>query len=86
MHTVELLEEAIDLAKQWGFAVREEWLDGARAGVCQFKGRTWIFIDLSLAPQEQLSNVLAALRSVPNPPQSMLSPALEKILTIPKAA
>jgi hypothetical protein len=86
MHTVELLEEAIDLAKQWGFAVREEWFGGAPSGECQIKGRRWIFVDLSLAPREQLAQVLDALRNVPSPPQSTISPELQSTLNLRKAA
>lgn len=62
MHTVERLDEAIALAEQWGYIVRQEWLGGAAGGVCVIRGQSWIFIDLSLTPGEQCEQVLSALR------------------------
>jgi hypothetical protein len=61
MHTVELIEEAIQLARSLGFNIRQEWLGGAGGG-CEIKGQRWIFVDLSLAPLEQLDQVLSAIR------------------------
>jgi hypothetical protein len=86
MHTVELLEEAIDLAKQWGFVVREDWFGGGRAGACQFHGRNWIFLDLALSPREKLDEVIAALRSVSSPPSCVIRPELERMLYPRRAA
>lgn len=86
MHTVELLEEAIDLAKRLGFVVREDWFGGAPAGACQLKGRRWLFVDLALSPREKLDEVVAVLRSVPIPPDSDVSPQLQAMLTTHKAA
>lgn len=61
MHTVELLEQAIALAEQRGFVVRQDWLAGSAAGACEFNGRRWLLIDLAQSPREQLDLVLAAL-------------------------
>jgi hypothetical protein len=85
MHTVELLDEAIDLAKQMGMVVREEWFSGAAAGACEFKGRRWLFLDLALSPSEKLDVVAAALRSVPIPPGTLVSPPLARLLELRKA-
>jgi hypothetical protein len=63
MHTVELLEEAIGLAQRAGHRVRQEWMGGAGGGGCQINGRKWIFLDLSLAPLDQLDLVLDVLRA-----------------------
>jgi hypothetical protein len=85
MHTVELLDEAIDLAKRTGFVVREEWLGGAPAGACEYKGRRWLFLDLALSPHEKLDVVLAALRSIPIPPSATIGRELMDLLAVRKA-
>jgi hypothetical protein len=62
MHSVELLDEALTLAGEWGYSIRQEWLGGSGGGGCEIKGRKWIFIDLSLTPAEQCEQVVEALR------------------------
>lgn len=65
MHTVEMLERLKELAEQAGYTVRHEWLGGAGGGACQFAGRKWIFVDLSLSVVEQLDQVAGALQDDP---------------------
>ena len=65
MHTVDVLEAALALAKQAGYCVREEWLGGSGGGGCEIQGCKWIFLDLALGPEEQLDHVLDALRHDP---------------------
>jgi len=65
MHTVEMLERLKELAEQAGYTVRHEWLGGAGGGACQFSGRKWIFVDLSLSVVEQLDQVAGALKDDP---------------------
>ena len=65
MHTVEMLQRLKELAETAGYTVRHEWLGGVGGGACQFAGRKWIFIDLSLSVVEQLDQVSAALRDDP---------------------
>jgi hypothetical protein len=65
MHTVEMLERLKELAESAGYTVRHEWLGGVGGGACQFAGRKWIFIDLSLSVVEQLDQVSAALQDDP---------------------
>lgn len=86
MHSVELLDEAVALAIECGFGVRQEWFGGTRAGACVIKGHRWIFIDLALNPTEQLEQVLDALSEFANFPQSSLSPQLQSMLRLRKAA
>ena len=86
MHTVELLEQAIALAAQCGIAVRQDWLLGSAAGVCEFKGRRWLFVDLAQSPREQLDQVLDALGQLPHPAASAPSQQLQALLTRRKAA
>lgn len=61
MHTVELLEEAMQFAQSLGFAIRQDWLSGS-GGPCEIKGKRWLFVDLSLTHREQLDQVVAAIR------------------------
>jgi hypothetical protein len=85
MHTVELLEQAIALADQCGWTVRQDWFGGSAAGGCEVKGRRWIFIDLALSPREQLDQVLDALRSLPNLDQTTVPSPLQAPLGLRKA-
>ncbi|MGY8768092.1 MAG: hypothetical protein ACKVH8_06650 [Pirellulales bacterium] len=61
MHTLDLLEQAIETAKCLGYKIRQEWLDGQQGGLCEIAGTKWIFVDLSLNSMEKLDQVLDAL-------------------------
>jgi hypothetical protein len=61
MHTVELLQQLLQLAEQMGYGIRHEWLGGANGGLCEINGKRWIFVDVSLNPLEQLDQVTRAL-------------------------
>jgi len=63
MHSVDLLEEALRLAMNSGFQIRQEWLSEQGGGLCRLGERWVLFVDLSLSAQEQLENVVQALRS-----------------------
>jgi len=65
MHTIERLERLKEVAECAGYTVRQEWLGGVAGGACQFAGRKWIFIDLSLTAVEQLEQVAEALQDDP---------------------
>ena len=65
MHTVEMLQRLTDLAEQAGYTIRHEWLGGSGGGACEFAGRKWIFVDLSLSVVEQLDQVVAAIKDDP---------------------
>lgn len=62
VNSVQLLQEAIDLAKGAGYRLREERLDCGAGDVCEVRGERWIFLDVEATPQEQLEIVLEALR------------------------
>jgi hypothetical protein len=62
MHTVELLQEALEAAKQLGYEVRQDWLGGNGGGHCLVRGRKWLLLDLAQTPGEQLDVVTDALR------------------------
>ena len=85
MHTVELLEEAIALAVERGFGVRQDWFGGAAGGACEIKGERWVFIDLALHPREQLHQVLDALEDFSDLPHPALNPQLQALLKTRKA-
>ena len=86
MHTVELLASALDFARQLGYCVREEWLDGKGGGGCMLKGRKLLFLDLSMDPGEQLQQVLEALRQDPETPRLPIPQPLHELLVPRKAA
>jgi hypothetical protein len=86
MHTVETLEAALALARQIGYRVREEWLDGRGGGGCEIHGRKWIFLDLALAADEQLDQVLDTLRADPATAGAPMPDALRPLLGIRKIA
>ena len=65
MHTIELLRRALELAETLGYGIRQEWLGGAAGGACEIAGKKWLFVDVSLAPVEQLDQVVDALRQDP---------------------
>ncbi|MCU0978263.1 MAG: hypothetical protein MUF25_03740 [Pirellulaceae bacterium] len=80
MHTVDLREQALDLAQRLGYRIREEWLGGSGGGQCEFAGSRWIFVDLALNAAEQLEQVAEALRSDPAIHSASLSPTLRRLL------
>ncbi len=86
MHTVELLEEAIALAEQAGYQVRQEWLDGIGGGPCEVRGRKWIFLDLATGPTEQLDLVVQTLRREPGVCSQPMSSHLRELLAVRKIA
>ena len=66
MHTVELLEHALDLADRLGYKVRQEWLGGFAGGGCELRGQKILFLDLALGPEDQLDQVVETLRREPD--------------------
>ena len=86
MHTVDLREQALVLAKQLGYRIREEWLGGSGGGQCEFAGSRWIFVDLALNAAEQLEQVAEALRCDPAIQSAAISPMLRRLLGVRKSA
>jgi hypothetical protein len=62
MHTVQLLNEALDAARRVGFEVRQDWLGGNGGGHCLVRGRRLLLLDVAQSPDEQLDIVADALR------------------------
>ena len=82
MHTVELREQALAVAEQLGYRIREEWMGGSGGGYCEFAGRKWIFVDLALNAVEQLEQIAEALRSDPAVGTVTLSRPLRMLLGV----
>ena len=84
MHTVQLLERAIDRLRQLGYGVRQEYLGGTGGGSCEVKGQKWLFLDLALSPDEQLEVVVNVLRQelaisyLPSPAENSETSQLRK--------
>ena len=86
MHTVDILDQALDLAVRLGYTVRQESFAGSGGGGCELKGRKFFFLDLDLAAEEQLEQVVAALRHEPLPPSLIISRELGELLKVRKIA
>jgi hypothetical protein len=65
MHTVELVGEAIRVAEDLGYRIRQEWLGGLGGGTCEIRGRKSLFVDLAWGPAEQLEHLVETLRREP---------------------
>jgi hypothetical protein len=63
MHTVELLDEAMEAARRLGYEVRQDWLGGDGGGHCLVRGRKWLLLDVAQTADEQLDVVGEALRT-----------------------
>jgi len=62
MHTVELLDEAVEVAERLGFKIHQDWLGGEGTSACWVKGRKWLMIDLAQSYDDQLAEIAFALR------------------------
>jgi len=86
MHTVEMLEAAVNAAQSLGYKIRQEWMGGVGGGACEFAGQKWIFIDLALNTAEQLDQVLTALAEEPAMQTVRLPEQVEAMLPARRAA
>jgi hypothetical protein len=86
MHTVEGLGHCLDLARQLGYEIRQDWLGGNLGGGCILRGRKILFLDLALGPAEQLDQVVDALRHEPEALQFPMPQAVRDLLVVRKSA
>ena len=86
MHTVEMLEQALELARRLGYQIRQEWLGGCGGGSCEIRGQKWLFIDLALNTFEQLEQVAQALREDQALYLTEISPEMRDALGVRRAA
>jgi hypothetical protein len=81
MLTVELLEQAIELARRNGYKIRQEWLEGSPGGACVIRGQKWLFLDPTRSRRDLLSDVLDALWADPEVTAIDLSVELQRELS-----
>ena len=86
MHTVEILEQALELVTHLGYCVRQECLAGGGGGCCELKGRKLFFLDLDLGPDEQLEQVLDTLRRETDAMALPMPHELRELLEVRKSA
>jgi Spy/CpxP family protein refolding chaperone len=65
MNAAKLLSLAVDAAREAGFEIREEVLEGAGGGHCEIRGKKCLLLDMTQTHREQLNDVLDALRAEP---------------------
>ena len=80
MHTVEILEKAVDLAVRLGYTVRQECFAGSGGGGCELQGRKYLFLDLDVSPEERLEQAADVLRHEPTAPELPMPPELRELL------
>jgi hypothetical protein len=85
MHTIELVQQALDVAELLGYTIRQDWLDGG-GGECELKGKKYFFLDLALTPLEQLDQVLDVLRGDPRAASLPMAPELRQFFRRRKSA
>ena len=66
MHAAKLLAEAVALARQLGYQIREDDLEGAGGGHCTYGQKKWLLLDVTQSSDEQLRDAVDALRDEPN--------------------
>ncbi len=86
MHTVELLNEAVDAARRLGYEVRQDWLGGNGGGHCLVRGRKWLLLDVAQSAEEQLQVITEALRGEADAGKVVKSNELAKRLKVRSAA
>jgi len=86
MHTVEMLDQATDLAVRLGYAIRRECLAGCGGASCELKGQKLLFLDLDFGPREQLEQVIGALRREPDAVGLPMPSELRELLTLRNVA
>ncbi|MCE5302646.1 MAG: hypothetical protein LLF97_05990 [Planctomycetaceae bacterium] len=86
MHTVETLDQALDLVSRLGYTIRQECLAGNGGGGCELKGRKLFFLDLDLGPEEQLEQAVDTLRREPEATAIATAGPLRELLEMRKIA
>ena len=86
MHNVELLEQALEIARQLGFLVREEYVGDIDGGSCVVRGQKMLFLDPQLNIPDRLRIVCEALAAEEQLNPAALPPPLAERMGIRKAA
>jgi Spy/CpxP family protein refolding chaperone len=86
MNTTTMLAEALQLARECQYQIREEDLEGAGGGHCSFSGKKWLLLDITQSAQQQLEDALDALRCEPRLRQHSISEPMATLLAGGKRA
>lgn len=86
MQAARLLAEALQLAARRGYRIREDILDGAGGGHCVLAGQKWLLLDVTQSFDDQLADVIDALRAEPGIGHAKISPFLAQKLQTTTAA
>ena len=62
MEIQQMLALSKQTAKDLGFDIRQDLLDGNRGGMCEFGGKRWIILDVGQNSLEQLHAIGNALK------------------------
>jgi Spy/CpxP family protein refolding chaperone len=87
MNAAKMLSLAVEAAREIGYEVREEVLEGAGGGHCTIHGKKCLLLDMTQTHREQLNDVVDALRAE-NFDAAKLHPLIAASLQapVPKAA
>jgi len=80
MYIAGLLDQALAIAEELGYTIRQEWLDGKEGGRCEYGGQTWLFIDLALSTEDQLNQAVEAICEDPAIHTKNLPPELQAFI------
>jgi hypothetical protein len=86
VHCVDLLELSLDCVSHLGYRLCEDALAGSAGGVCELKGRKWLFLDPAQTPRERLQVVIDALAADPTVETAKLPPQLRRVVLTRRAA
>ena len=74
------LNHFVERAREMGYEVRQEVLDGQGAAICQIKGKPCLFLDLSSGPAEQLEAIKQTFAAISPESSSVESPLQNQLL------
>jgi hypothetical protein len=57
-------EGLIQRARELGLEIRYEHLDGRGGGICEFSGKRWLFVDLSISIEESWEQLHEAIQRI----------------------
>jgi hypothetical protein len=86
VHCIDLLEMSLECAAELGYQLHEDALGGRPGGVCELKGRKWLFLDPAQTPRERLQIVIDALAADPAVQTATLPTQLKRVILIRRAA
>ena len=55
------LDRFLRIAKEKGYHIRHENLEGLGSGICEIRGKKFLFLDLSCGPDEQLESIRSSI-------------------------